>query len=81
LVYYSGGRDQEDEIQSQPGTISLRPYLGKSPSQKRADRVAQDVGYEFKPQFCKKKKKSAGHPCLMPVILATWETEIWRIPV
>jgi hypothetical protein len=44
---YSGGRDQE--------------YLGselsqKDPSQKRAGRVAQGVGPEFKPQYCQKKK-------------------------
>jgi hypothetical protein len=30
----------------------------KKKSQKRADRVAQCVGPEFKPQHCKKKKKS-----------------------
>jgi hypothetical protein len=36
----------------------LRPYFGKkSPSPKRAGGVAQDVGPEFKPQYCKKKKK------------------------
>jgi hypothetical protein len=35
----------------------VRPYLEKTPSQKRAGRVAQDVGPEFKPQYCHKKKK------------------------
>jgi hypothetical protein len=29
----------------------------KNPIQKRAGRVAQDVGPEFKPQYGKKKKK------------------------
>jgi hypothetical protein len=36
----------------------VRPYLEKTPSQKRAGRVAQDVGPEFKPQYCHKKKKN-----------------------
>jgi hypothetical protein len=35
----------------------LRPYLEKNPSQKRAVEVAQGVGPEFKPQYCKKIKK------------------------
>jgi hypothetical protein len=34
----------------------MRSYL-KNPSQKRAGGVAQVVGPEFKPQYCKKKKK------------------------
>jgi hypothetical protein len=35
----------------------VRPYLEKNPSQKkRAGRVAQGVGPEFKPQYHKKKK-------------------------
>jgi hypothetical protein len=29
----------------------------KNPSQKRTGGVAQGVGPEFKPQYCKKKKK------------------------
>jgi hypothetical protein len=32
-----------------------RPYLKKTPSQKRAGRVTQGVGPEFKPQFSKNK--------------------------
>jgi hypothetical protein len=35
----------------------VRPYLEKSPSQKRAGGVAQGLGPEFKPQYLKKKKK------------------------
>jgi hypothetical protein len=31
--------------------------MSKNPSQKRAGGVAQGVGSEFKPQYCKKKKK------------------------
>jgi hypothetical protein len=33
-----------------------RPYLEKNPSQKRTGGVAQGVGHEFKPQYCKRKK-------------------------
>jgi hypothetical protein len=46
----SGGRDQEDHG-SKPAQAK------KIPPQKRAGGVAQ--GPEFKPQYCKKKKKSA----------------------
>jgi hypothetical protein len=35
----------------------MRPYLYKNPSQKRAGRVVQGIGPEFKHQYCKKKKK------------------------
>jgi hypothetical protein len=41
---YSGGRDQEDHSLKPIWANSLRPYLEKkSPSQKRAGGVAQDV--------------------------------------
>jgi hypothetical protein len=35
----------------------MRPYLEKKPSQKRAGRVAQGEGPDFKSQYQKKKKK------------------------
>jgi hypothetical protein len=36
----------------------MKPYLEKNPSQKnRAGGVAQGEEPEFKPQYCKKKKK------------------------
>jgi hypothetical protein len=35
----------------------MRPYLEKHPSLKRASGVTQGVSLEFKPQYCKKKKK------------------------
>jgi hypothetical protein len=35
----------------------MRPYLEKTPSQKRAGGEAQGAGPEFKPQYHKKKKK------------------------
>jgi hypothetical protein len=44
------------EVQSQLGQIILQTLSWKKPSQKRAGGVAQGVGPEFKPQFCKKKK-------------------------
>jgi hypothetical protein len=33
----------------------MRPYLEKTLHKKRAGGVAQDVGLEFKSQYCKKK--------------------------
>jgi hypothetical protein len=56
---YSGGRDQQDRG-SKPAqsNSSTRPYHKKNPSQKRAGRVAQGVGLEFKAQYCKKKDKN-----------------------
>jgi hypothetical protein len=47
---YSGGRDQEDG-DSKPVQANLEK------SHKRAGGMAQGVGYEFKPQYHKKKKK------------------------
>jgi hypothetical protein len=35
----------------------MRPYLEKNPTQKRAGGMAQGVGSEFKPQYCKKERK------------------------
>jgi hypothetical protein len=35
----------------------MRPYLEKTHHNKRAGGVAQEGGPEFKPQYCKKKKK------------------------
>jgi hypothetical protein len=55
---YPGGRNQDD-CGSNPAQAysSVRPYLEKKPSQKRAGGVAQGVGPEFKPWYCKKKLK------------------------
>jgi hypothetical protein len=53
---YSAGRDQE--VPSQPRQIVLQTLSRKNPSQKRVDGVVQGVSPEFKPQDCKKKKKS-----------------------
>jgi hypothetical protein len=47
------------KVQSQPSQIVPRdPITKKNPSQKRAGRVAQGVGLEFKAQYCKKKDKN-----------------------
>jgi hypothetical protein len=35
----------------------MRPYLKKNLHKNRVDGVAQSEGPEFKPQYCKKKKK------------------------
>jgi hypothetical protein len=40
------------------GKQLMRPYLKKTPSQKKAGGVAQGVGPEYKPQHHEKKKKS-----------------------
>jgi hypothetical protein len=45
-------------VQSQTRQIVHETLSQKDLSQKRAGRVAQSVGPEFKPQYLKKKKKS-----------------------
>jgi hypothetical protein len=55
---YSRSRDQEDwGSKPTPGKQYVIPYLKKNLSQKSAGGVAQGKGPEFKPQYCKKKKK------------------------
>jgi hypothetical protein len=44
-------------VPSQPRQIVHETLLKKYPTRKRAGRVAQGVGPEFKPQLGKKKKK------------------------
>jgi hypothetical protein len=47
---YSGGRNQEGHgLKSARASSSTKPYLENKPSQKRAGRVTQGVGPEFKP--------------------------------
>jgi hypothetical protein len=48
----------QEAVQSQPGQIVLEIISQNNPSQKRAGGVAQGVSPEFKPQSCKKEKKS-----------------------
>jgi single-stranded DNA-specific DHH superfamily exonuclease len=45
------------EVRSQPRQTVYKTLSQKYPSQKRAGGVAQGEGPEFKPQYCKKKKK------------------------
>jgi hypothetical protein len=54
---YSEDRDQEDRGSKSAWANSLQDPISKNPSQKRAGRVAQGVGPEFKLQNYKKKKK------------------------
>jgi hypothetical protein len=57
---YSGGRNQEDHGSSQPGQT-----VQKHPSQKGAGGLAQGVGPEFKPQYCRKKGINSGRSTLI----------------
>jgi hypothetical protein len=54
---YSGGRDQEDwgMKPAQANSSWDVPLSRKNPLQKKTGGVAQGVGPEFKPQYCKKK--------------------------
>jgi hypothetical protein len=54
---YSGGIDQEDQSLKPAWANSSQDPISKK-SQKRASGVAQGVGSEFNPQYCKKKKKT-----------------------
>jgi hypothetical protein len=42
-----------------PRQIVPETLSGKNPSQKRTDGMAQVVGPEVKPQYCKRKKKKS----------------------
>jgi hypothetical protein len=44
-------------VQSQPGQIVCKTLSQKTHHNKRAGRVAQSIAPEFKPLYCKKKKK------------------------
>jgi hypothetical protein len=48
---YSGGRGQEDSSSKPARQIVHKTLSRKNPSQKRAGRVAQSEGPEFKPQY------------------------------
>jgi hypothetical protein len=55
---YSGGRDQEDCSLKPAQVNSSQAPSQKTSHRKRAGGVAQGVGPEFKPQYCKKRKKT-----------------------
>jgi hypothetical protein len=46
------------KVRSQPGQTVCELLSQENPTQKRAGGVSQDVDPEFKPQYCKKKRKS-----------------------
>jgi hypothetical protein len=54
---YSEGRSAGLQFKASPWQIVQETQSRKNPSQKRAGRVAQGVGPEFKPQCHQKKKK------------------------
>jgi hypothetical protein len=54
---YLGGRDQEDRGSKPAQANSSWDLISKNPSQKRAGRLAQGEGPEFKPQYHKKINK------------------------
>jgi hypothetical protein len=54
---YSGGTDQKDYSSKTAQTNSSWDPISKKTLPRRADRVAQGVHPEFKPQYCKKKKE------------------------
>jgi hypothetical protein len=45
-------------VQSQPRQISFRDPISKIFNMKRSGGMAQGIGPEFKPWYCKKKKKT-----------------------
>jgi hypothetical protein len=53
---YSGGRDKEDCIQSQPREIICDSLSQKNPSQKRTGGMVPGVDSEFKLYYCKTKQ-------------------------
>jgi hypothetical protein len=54
---YSGGRDQKNRSLKPAWVNSSRDPISRNPSQKWAGGVAQGEGPEYKPWYCKKKKK------------------------
>jgi hypothetical protein len=52
---YSGGRDQEDNGLKPAWANSSRDSISKKKTFTKASGVAQGVGPQFKPQYCKRK--------------------------
>jgi hypothetical protein len=74
---YSGGKDQDHHGSKPAHTNSSRDPISKKPiTQKKAGKVAQGVGSEFKPQHKKKKrkekKKKKEKTLLWTVSLPSW---------
>jgi hypothetical protein len=51
------GRDQEDGSSKPAQANSSGNLISKIPNMKRTGRGAEGVGSEFKPQYCKRKKR------------------------
>jgi hypothetical protein len=72
---YSGGSNQEDRGSKTNSSQDL--ITEKNPSQKkRADGVAQRIGPEFKPQYCKERKKETPEGTL---VLSSAILPIYRV--
>jgi hypothetical protein len=54
---YPRGRDQEDHSSKLTRANCLQDPISKKAHHKKKGGVTQDVSPEFKPQYCKKKKK------------------------
>jgi hypothetical protein len=68
-------------VQSQPREIVCKTLSQKSLSQKWADRQAQDVCPEFKPQYHKNKKESRRVPLLNGYRVSLLQDEKYQIPL
>jgi hypothetical protein len=72
-------------VQSQPRQIVLQDAVLKKTLQKRVGGVAQGVGPDFKPQYCKKKKerkkRESGAVVAHTYDPSYWEAESQRIMI
>jgi hypothetical protein len=74
-------------LKASPGKWFTRPYLRKTHHKKRAGGVAQGVGSEFKPQYCKRKRKEMkalsqrlGHKCSLSSTCRSPRVEVTKRP-
>jgi hypothetical protein len=72
-------------VQSQPWQIVLRDLTSKKKKKKKTSGkivggVAQGVGPEFKPQYCKKRKKEKDFVRKLPVPALTDTEFLFEIP-
>jgi hypothetical protein len=72
---YSGGRDQKDHGSKPAKANSSRDPILKSLVTKRAGRMTQGIGPEFKPQYC---SLSLSLPIYI-IMLGIWPFKIWVI--
>jgi glutamine amidotransferase-like uncharacterized protein len=67
------------EIQSQPRQIVHKTLSRKTLHKKRTGGVAQGVGPEFKPQYCKKQNKQTKTHKQQQILMSMWEKRNPRI--